>query len=125
MAHSVTQDSTIPVIDISNPSDEVARKVFEAASTHGFLFIKNDGVTIPPKDIDEMFKLVCTYTAYYPSHTHTNQSEEFFSAPEDHKAAYAIHSDKAGGINRGWVKMAGESLDPEGQKVGLHKSHKV
>lgn len=64
MAHSDTQDSTIPVIDISNPSGEVARQVFEAASTHGFLFIKNDGVTIPPKDIDEMFKLVCTNTAF-------------------------------------------------------------
>jgi isopenicillin N synthase-like dioxygenase len=117
MAHSDTQDSTIPVIDISNPSDEVARQVFEAASTHGFLFIKNDGVTIPPKDIDEMFNLVCTHTAFYPLHTHTSQSKEFFSSPEDHKSEYAIHSDKAGGINRGWVKMAGESLDPEGQKV--------
>ncbi|KAJ4990081.1 2OG-Fe oxygenase family protein [Stagonosporopsis vannaccii] len=102
MPHSETEDTAIPVIDISNPSDEVARQVLDAASTHGFLFIKNDGVTISPQDIDDMFKL----------------SQEFFSSPEEQKAEYAIHSDKAGGINRGWVKMAGESLDPEGQKQG-------
>lgn len=51
--------------------------------------------------------------------TNTSKSKEFFSSPEEQKADYAIHSDKAGGINRGWVKMAGESLDPEGQKVIL------
>jgi hypothetical protein len=52
--------SEIPVIDMSNPSPEVAKQVLEAASTHGFLFIKNDGVTIPPKDIHDMFQLVNT-----------------------------------------------------------------
>ncbi|KAF3037247.1 hypothetical protein E8E12_006697 [Didymella heteroderae] len=96
------EDTDIPVIDISNPSNDVARQVLEAASTHGFLFIKNDGVTITPQDIDDMFKL----------------SRDFFSRNDEHKAEYAIHSDKAGGINRGWVKMAGESLDPEGQQQG-------
>jgi isopenicillin N synthase-like dioxygenase len=50
--------SEIPVIDISSSTIEVAQQVLDAASTHGFLFIKNDGVTIPPKDIDDMFKLV-------------------------------------------------------------------
>jgi hypothetical protein len=53
-------DSEIPVIDISHPSPETAQQVLDAASTHGFLFIKNDGVTIPPKDIDDMFALVST-----------------------------------------------------------------
>jgi hypothetical protein len=52
--------SEIPVIDISSPSPEVAKQVLEAASTHGFLFIKNDGATIPPKDIHDMFQLVNT-----------------------------------------------------------------
>ncbi|KAH7067401.1 hypothetical protein BKA63DRAFT_117560 [Paraphoma chrysanthemicola] len=94
--------SVIPVIDISNPSPEVAQEVLDAASTHGFLFIKNDGLTIPPKDIDEMFKL----------------SKDFFASPLEHKQEFAIHSEKAGGINRGWVSMQGESLDPEGQKQG-------
>jgi ubiquinone/menaquinone biosynthesis C-methylase UbiE len=52
------QETTIPVIDISTPSAEVARQVLDAASTHGFLFIKSDGVTIPTEDISDMFKLV-------------------------------------------------------------------
>jgi hypothetical protein len=52
------KDAGIPVIDISEPSTEVAHQVLVAASTHGFLYIKNDGVTIPPKDIDDMFQLV-------------------------------------------------------------------
>lgn len=58
MSRSEAKDTTIPVIDISTQSHDVARQVLEAASTHGFLFIKNDGVTIPPQDIDDMFKLV-------------------------------------------------------------------
>ncbi|KAI4954352.1 hypothetical protein J4E91_002065 [Alternaria rosae] len=102
MASSGHHSEAIPVIDISASSEDVARQVLDAASTHGFLYIKNDGVTIPPQDIDEMFKL----------------SKEFFAAPKEHKSEYAIHSEKAGGINRGWVQMQGESLDPEGQKQG-------
>ncbi|KAF2126462.1 Clavaminate synthase-like protein [Dothidotthia symphoricarpi CBS 119687] len=102
MAHSEGRDTTIPIIDISNPSEQVACQVLEAASAHGFLFIKNDGTTIPPKDIDDMFEL----------------SKDFFASPASQKSEYAIHSPKAGGINRGWVSMQGEALDPEGTKRG-------
>jgi isopenicillin N synthase-like dioxygenase len=59
MAATEQTPSAIPVIDISDLSQQVAQQVLEAASTHGFLYIKNDGVTIPPQDIDDMFKLVC------------------------------------------------------------------
>ncbi|KAF1996793.1 Clavaminate synthase-like protein [Amniculicola lignicola CBS 123094] len=97
-------DLAIPIIDISNPSPEVAQQVLSAASTHGFLFIKNDGVTIPPKDIDDMFEL----------------SRKFFHSPKETKQEYAIHSATAGGINRGWVSMQGEALDPENQKVAFN-----
>jgi hypothetical protein len=58
MPNSVAPDAGIPVIDISSPSDDIAKQVLDAASTHGFLFIKNDGITIPPEDIADMFKLV-------------------------------------------------------------------
>ncbi|KAF2264727.1 Clavaminate synthase-like protein [Lojkania enalia] len=102
MSHSETIDAGIPVIDISDPSPEVAQQVLDAASTHGFLFIKNDGVTIPPKDISDMFEL----------------SSKFFRASRKEKEAYTIHSEKAGGKNRGWVSMQGESLDPENSKQG-------
>lgn len=63
-------ESSIPVIDISNPSTEVAHQVLEAASTHGFLFIKNDGVSIPPKDVEDMFELV-SHDCHYPHSTTT------------------------------------------------------
>jgi len=58
MTSSDIQKTSIPVIDISSPSPEVAQLVLDAAATHGFLFIENDGVTIPPAAIDAMFELV-------------------------------------------------------------------
>lgn len=102
MSISEAPRNIIPVIDISQPSVGVARQVLDAASTYGFLFIKNDGVTIPPNAIDDMFRL----------------SRDFFHSPRTQKAEFAIHSEKAGGINRGWVSMQGESLDPGGNKQG-------
>jgi hypothetical protein len=57
-------ESAIPVIDISHPSAEVACQVLEAASTHGFLFIKNDGMTISTQDIDDIFALVRDSTTH-------------------------------------------------------------
>jgi hypothetical protein len=60
-------ESEIPVIDVSSPSPSVAQEVLDAACTHGFLFIKNDGSTIPQADIDEMFNLVskpCQFPLY-------------------------------------------------------------
>ncbi|KAL6709196.1 hypothetical protein ACN47E_002012 [Coniothyrium glycines] len=102
MLHSEQSRNTIPIIDISAPSEATAQQVLDAASTHGFLYTKNDGVTIPPKDISDMFAL----------------SRALFDAPREQKAEFAIHSEKAGGVNRGWVRMQGESLDPDGQKQG-------
>ena len=68
MSSPETHQDTIPVIDISNPSDKIAQRVLDAASTHGFLYIKNDGVTIPPQDIDDMFKLVRSALLLYSTH---------------------------------------------------------
>lgn len=78
--------SNIPIIDISSSrafdkSAETAHAILEAASTHGFLFIKNDDdldetsrkqtiddtdkaandvPLISPKDIEDMFNLAST-----------------------------------------------------------------
>lgn len=52
------QDVAIPIIDIREPCLEVAKQVLEAASTHGFLFIKNDHGIISSDDIADMFALV-------------------------------------------------------------------
>jgi hypothetical protein len=51
-------DINIPVIDISSPSLDVAKDILEAASTYGFVFVKNHEVGIPPEDIQGMFDLV-------------------------------------------------------------------
>lgn len=51
-------DITIPVIDISSPSLDVAEDILEAASTYGFVFVKNHEVGISPEDIQGMFDLV-------------------------------------------------------------------
>jgi len=109
----------IPVIDISDPSPQTAQQLLSAASTHGFLFIKNDGATIAPTHIASMFTLVrlppSPSTLFFLI---SCQSARYFQQPASQKAAFAIHSSKAGGINRGWVRMQGEALDPSGQQKG-------
>ncbi|KAF2204131.1 Clavaminate synthase-like protein [Delitschia confertaspora ATCC 74209] len=94
------QKSDIPVIDISIPSSETPHQILHAASTYGFLFIKNDNV-IPQQDIDRMFDV----------------SRNFFHSPISEKAPYSIHSETSGGKNRGWVGMQAESLN-EHEKQG-------
>ncbi|KAF1966385.1 Clavaminate synthase-like protein [Bimuria novae-zelandiae CBS 107.79] len=96
MPHSETKDADIPIISISHPTLEVAQQVLSAASTHGFLFICNDGSILPTSSINKMFDL----------------SARVFSQPTIQKATHAIHTPEAGGLNCGWVRMSGESLDP-------------
>lgn len=58
MTSSNPSDAGIPVINVSKPGPEVAQRVLDAASTHGFLFIENDGLTITLDAIDAMFEMV-------------------------------------------------------------------
>ena len=110
----------IPIIDITDaPSNEIAQQVLHAASTFGFLYIKNERL-IPQKDIDDMFALVRKPTG---GGTHSfiiltlcvSQSRQFFESPREQKAQYSIHSQRSGGKNRGWVSLKTESLDPSDQ----------
>lgn len=50
----------IPVIDISGsaPEEQVAKELVEAATTYGFVYIKNEGKDIPVKAISNAFALV-------------------------------------------------------------------
>ena len=64
MSRSETKNADIPIIDISNPSAEVAQQVLDAASTHGFLFIQNDGALLPTEHVNSMFDLVCRRRAF-------------------------------------------------------------
>lgn len=59
---SSPNSGTIPVIDISDPSapeSEIAKQLVHAASTFGFVYIRNLGKDIPVDAIDKTFDLVC------------------------------------------------------------------
>jgi isopenicillin N synthase-like dioxygenase len=60
MAIQNIQKGQIPVIDISgsSPDNEIAERLVEAASTYGFVYIKNEGKDIPVKVINDMFDVV-------------------------------------------------------------------
>ena len=50
----------IPVIDISGPTPEaeVAKQLVDAATSYGFVYIKNQGKDIPVEAIEKTFSLV-------------------------------------------------------------------
>jgi len=48
----------LPVLDISDSDYDTAKSLVDAVSTYGFVYVKNDGQTIPPDGIDSMFDLV-------------------------------------------------------------------
>lgn len=54
----------IPVIDISGNTTEdvVAKQLVDAATKHGFLYIKNEGKDIPVEAIENMFEVVSLAT---------------------------------------------------------------
>ncbi|KAK9364277.1 hypothetical protein V1504DRAFT_444123 [Lipomyces starkeyi] len=82
-------DTVLPVIDISNPTAVTGQKLYEAASTLGFVFI--EGSEFTSDEVNTMFGL----------------SKEFFSQPYDEKQKYAISE-----ANRGYSCMNREVLDP-------------
>lgn len=51
----------IPIIDISGPvpEAEIAKQLVDAATTFGFVYIRNLGKDIPVDAIDKTFELVC------------------------------------------------------------------
>lgn len=60
MASNNETSGQIPVIDISGASSEVdiAEELVKAASTYGFVYVKNEGKDIPVETIDHMFDVV-------------------------------------------------------------------
>jgi isopenicillin N synthase-like dioxygenase len=71
MAPTVSSQNQIPVIDISRTDSgselEIAERLVEAATIHGFVYIKNLGYDIPIKEIGHAFDLVksshgCSFT---------------------------------------------------------------
>jgi isopenicillin N synthase-like dioxygenase len=60
MAIQNPDQGQIPVIDISGtrPVVETAEELVKAASTYGFVYIKNEGKDIPVEVIDDLFDVV-------------------------------------------------------------------
>lgn len=96
------ETSPIPVIDISEPSEQTARELLDAATDYGFVFIKSKDVGFNADVIDHMFALVCQC----PSNTHSCSSEipsngganpiqsrKFFHSPEEEKEPCRIGVD--------------------------------
>jgi len=53
------ETSPIPVIDISEPSEQTGHDLVDAAARYGFIFIKSKSVGISADVINQMFALVC------------------------------------------------------------------
>ena len=53
-----SKDIQIPVIDIANPTDELAEQLLDAAATYGFVFVELEGTNITVQDVNRMFELV-------------------------------------------------------------------
>ena len=60
MAISSTTTDLIPVIDISGSTSEaeVAKQLVDAATTYGFVYLRNEGKDIPIEAIDSLFEHV-------------------------------------------------------------------
>ncbi|MCJ1247746.1 hypothetical protein MMC30_004961 [Trapelia coarctata] len=94
------ETSPIPVIDISEPSDQTGHELVDAAARYGFVFIKSKSVGFTADVIDQMFAL----------------SRKFFHSPDEEKESCRI-----GVENAGWSAMHSEVLDPEHQERGDYK----
>ena len=89
----------IPVVDLSANNPTAAIQLLDAAKKYGFVFIENNNIEIPSRDIDDLFSL----------------SRTFFASPIEEKQEVAIGSNKAG-KNHGWLSRGIENLDPATQK---------
>ena len=57
--------SPIPVINISNPTVDIAEQLVDAAGTHGFVFIEFESTNLQYKDVERMFEIVwCHFFLY-------------------------------------------------------------
>lgn len=54
-----TQAVQLPIIDISDPTPEVARSMIDAAVKFGFLYIDTKGTDFTEEIVDRHFDLVC------------------------------------------------------------------
>ncbi len=85
----------VPILDLSQPIEDVAKLCKEACEEHGFFFITNTGIS--PKLVAD----------------HAQAQRRFFQLPEEQKQT--ILADKN---NRGYTPAYKETLDPSNSTLG-------
>ncbi|KAJ9654348.1 hypothetical protein H2198_006579 [Neophaeococcomyces mojaviensis] len=90
----------LPVFDISEPSERIAKQIVQAAHSYGFLYLDPNGTPLTEELVNREFEL----------------SKQFFSSPTSEKEHCKIGPD-----NRGWTGMHNEILDPAKQRKGDFK----
>jgi len=93
-----SNDTEIPVIEISPSNPNAPKQLLDAAARYGFVFVQNDESVVTSQGIEQMFDL----------------SRMFFASPLEVKDEVSISSNKAG-KNHGWLSRGVEKLDPATQ----------
>ncbi|KAI0446679.1 2OG-Fe(II) oxygenase superfamily protein [Xylaria telfairii] len=95
--------TSIPVIDISESQGDqvrIAKELVDAATQHGFVYIRNTGQDISSARVEKAFSI----------------SKVLFQSPLEDKQRCKIEKN-----NQGWSGMHSETLDPKTQRVGDFK----
>lgn len=84
----------LPVIDILDPSPDVASQLLQAASKWGFVYIKSVGLDLESRHLDHTFDLARETPRRFESElANAGQSRRFFKSPVKEKAKYKIGPD--------------------------------
>lgn len=89
MNHTARKENPLQIVDISLTSKDIPRKIFETASSQGFLFV--EGHNLRQKEVDRMFSFSTDFFSL------TNEEKTKFKSPE------------------GYTKVGGQILDPKNQ----------
>ncbi|KAI5955262.1 hypothetical protein KGF54_001823 [Candida jiufengensis] len=90
----MSSSNPLQIVDITNPIDQTSRKLLNALTTQGFVFI--EGHDFSQLEVDQLFNL----------------SKEFFNLPLKYKEQFL----KPNNSNTGYIHFDRENLDPSNKK---------
>lgn len=94
MGFAGEQMEHLPVIDILDPSPDVASQLLQAASKWGFVYIKSVGLDLESGHLDHTFDLAREASPKFERElANAGQSRRFFKSPVEEKAKYRIGPD--------------------------------
>lgn len=94
----INSQVSLPIIDLSDPSDLNSKRLVKKVRDHGFLLLKNHSLS--KKDVDELFSI----------------SKQFFDQSTEYKNQFPITTD-----NGGYVAPFVEDLEQNGTGIGDNK----